>query len=137
MTGGRKRATAEAAEAAGLALVVAALGLAAWGLFAAAAVAALIPAVGAALALAFVASGHVLVALVAGQRIRAILRRAEERRRARLVNVALIRSALMLLPGGRRPAARQGIAAILAVIALALFLMPARRRDTQDEKPEG
>ncbi|WP_291338061.1 hypothetical protein, partial [Albidovulum sp.] len=84
-----------------------------------------------------VAVAHALVALAAGLRIRAVLRAAAERRRARMVNVALIRSALMLFPGGRRPAARRGIAAILAVIALALFLAPGRRPEGQGEKPEG
>jgi hypothetical protein len=137
MTERRKRATEEAAGVSGLALLVAICGLAAWGLLAAAAVAALIPVAGTAAALALVAVAHALVALAAGLRIRAVLRAAAERRRARMVNVALIRSALMLFPGGRRPAARRGIAAILAVIALALFLAPGRRPEGQGEKPEG
>ncbi len=137
MTERQRRATEEAAVAAGLGVLVAICGIAAWVLLAAAAVAALIPVAGTALALGLVAAAHALVALLAGLRIRAILRRAAERRRARMVNFALLRSALMLLPGRRRPAARQGLAALLAVIALALFLAPARRPDGPGDKPEG
>lgn len=127
MTERQRTVATEVTGVAALGLVVALAVLAAWGLLAAAGVAALAPTLGMPLALVLVAAAHVLLALVAALRVRASLRAAAERRRARMVNFALLRSALMLLPGRRRPAARQGVAAVLAVIALALFLAPRRR----------
>lgn len=126
MTVGSKRA----AEAVGRAIVLSLLamlgGLACWGLLVAAGVAAMVPHTGLAGGLALAAGLHGLVACAAVFRLRVLVRRAAARRRARIASFALLRSAMMLLPGRRRPGARQGVAAVLAAIALALLLLPGR-----------
>lgn len=121
---GTKRAGDAVGRAIALGLLTMRGGLACWGLRVAAGVAALAPRTGLAGAFALAAGLHGLVACAAVFRLRVLVRRAAARRRARIASFALLRSAMMLLPGRRRPGSRQGVAAVLA--ALTLLLVPGR-----------
>lgn len=138
MGGTRHRWAEELARTAGLGLAALFAILLAWGLLVAAGVAALAPRIGTAPALFAAAALHLGIALAAGWRIRRLLRAAEERRRASLARIALLRTALMLAPKPDRPALkpalRHGLAAILALAALALFLTPGKgKTDTKGD----